>query len=58
MGFSVPGGAQQDLWRAVPARGHVLRQRGVPSILLDLAQRPGQAEVTQLHSTVGVQQNV
>lgn len=55
---SVPCGSQQNLWRSVPARGHVLRQRWIPTVLLDLVQRSGQAEVAQLDHAVGVQQHV
>lgn len=54
----VPCGSQQDLGSSIPPCGHVLRQCRIPTVLLDLVERSGQAEVTQLDNTVRVQEHI
>mmetsp|Transcript_53348 Transcript_53348/g.108529 ORF Transcript_53348/g.108529 Transcript_53348/m.108529 type:complete len:356 (+) Transcript_53348:57-1124(+) len=53
----VARGAQQDLRCTVPTRGDVVRQHGAASGGR-LGQRTAQAEVTQLHVAVGVEEQV
>ncbi len=54
----IPRGSQQDLGSSVPSRCHVLRQCWIPTVLLDLVEGSGQAEVTQLDYTISVQQHI
>lgn len=53
-----PARGQQDLGRSVPARGHVLGEGRAGLLLAQLAQGTGQAEVTQLHTALCIQQDV
>lgn len=56
--ISVPCGSKQNLWCSVPPRRHILRQRWIPTVLLDLVERSGKAKVAHLHHAIGVQQHV
>jgi hypothetical protein len=51
--------AQQDLWRPVPARGHVVRQDGVVAVgRVELRHRARQPKVRQLDLALAVEQQV
>lgn len=54
----IPWGSQQNLRSSVPPCRYVLRQRGIPTVLLDLVEWSRQAEITQLDDAVGVQQHI
>lgn len=54
----VPCRSQQNLRRSVPPRRHILRQRWIPTVLLDLVEGSGKAKVAQFDHAIGVQQHV
>lgn len=54
----IPCGSQQDLRSSVPPCRHILCQRWIPAVLLDLVEWSGQAKITQLDNTVSVQEHV
>lgn len=55
-GLGVAFAVQHDLRRAVPARGHVLRQE--PRVVVVRVRDSGQSEITDLQVTRRVQQQI
>lgn len=54
----LPARGQQHLRSPVPACGHVLCQGLALRPLREVAERAGQAKVTELHQAAGIQENV